>query len=120
VASHVHGSHAAKVNVHDGESRVKVVVFGYVIPVIAAHSGLKARGGSEGVGRATTQSVVNASLAVIMLDLVIGGENVPRACDVKWTAGMHMGVAFRTGRPLIDATAIAAALAAHNGSSQRS
>jgi phospholipid/cholesterol/gamma-HCH transport system permease protein len=55
------------------EGFVKVVVFGYVIPVIAAHSGLKARGGSEGVGRATTQSVVNASLAVIMLDLVIGG-----------------------------------------------
>ncbi len=54
------------------------------------------------------------------IDLVIGGENVPRACDVKWTAGMHMGVAFRTGRPLIDPTAIAAALAAHRGNSQRS
>lgn len=54
------------------EGLCKAVVFGVVIPVIAAHSGLRARGGSEGVGRATTQAVVSASLAVIVLDLVIG------------------------------------------------
>ena len=54
------------------EGLFKAVVFGILIPVIAAHSGLRARGGSEGVGRATTQAVVSASLAVIVLDLVIG------------------------------------------------
>jgi len=53
------------------------------------------------------------------IELVIGGENVPRACDVKWTAGMHMGVAFRTGRPLIDPDAVASALAALRTSSKR-
>ena len=53
------------------------------------------------------------------IELVIGGENIPRACDVKWTAGMHMGVAFRTGRPLIDPNAIASALAAHRTDNQR-
>ena len=55
------------------EGGLKAVVFGMVIPVIAGHSGLSARGGSEGVGAATTQAVVNASLAVIALDLLIGG-----------------------------------------------
>lgn len=54
------------------EGLCKAVVFGVVIPVIAAHSGLGARGGSEGVGRATTQAVVSASLAVIVLDLLMG------------------------------------------------
>jgi len=54
------------------EGLFKAVVFGILIPVIAAHSGLQARGGSEGVGRATTQAVVSASLAVIVLDLLIG------------------------------------------------
>jgi phospholipid/cholesterol/gamma-HCH transport system permease protein len=55
------------------EGFTKTLVFGMTIPVIAAHSGFEARGGSEGVGSATTQSVVNASLAVIILDFLIGG-----------------------------------------------
>ena len=55
------------------EGLIKAIVFGMVIPVIAGNSGFGARGGSEGVGWATTQSVVNASLAVIALDFLIGG-----------------------------------------------
>lgn len=56
-----------------GEGLTKAVVFGAVIPVIAGASGLDARGGSEGVGEATTWAVVNTCLAVIVLDFVIGG-----------------------------------------------
>lgn len=55
------------------EGLTKAIVFGMVIPVIAGNSGFGARGGSEGVGWATTQSVVAASLAVIALDFLIGG-----------------------------------------------
>ncbi|MCK6570431.1 ABC transporter permease [Myxococcota bacterium] len=55
------------------EGASKALVFGMVIPVIAGHSGFAARGGSEGVGSATTQAVVNASLAVIALDFLLGG-----------------------------------------------
>lgn len=55
------------------EGSSKAVVFGMVIPVIAGNSGFGARGGSEGVGWATTQAVVNSSLAVIALDFFIGG-----------------------------------------------
>lgn len=52
---------------------VKAVAFGMAIPVLAAHSGLAARGGAAGVGRATTLAVVRASFAVIVLDFLIGG-----------------------------------------------
>lgn len=50
---------------------VKAQSYGIVIPVLAADAGFKARGGSEGVGWATTSAVVNASFAVIVLDFVI-------------------------------------------------
>jgi phospholipid/cholesterol/gamma-HCH transport system permease protein len=49
----------------------KCVAYGAAIPVISAHSGLTARGGSSGVGWATTRAVVNSSLAVIVLNFVI-------------------------------------------------
>lgn len=52
---------------------VKAVAYGMAIPVIACHAGLVVFGGSEGVGRATTQAVVNASLAVVILDFIISG-----------------------------------------------
>ena len=49
----------------------KCLAYGAAIPLISAHSGLATRGGSEGVGTATTRAVVNSSLAVIVLDFVI-------------------------------------------------
>jgi phospholipid/cholesterol/gamma-HCH transport system permease protein len=49
----------------------KCTAYGAAIPVISGYSGLTARGGSEGVGWATTRAVVNSSLAVIMLNFVI-------------------------------------------------
>ncbi len=49
----------------------KAVAYGVAIPVVAMRAGLAARGGSEGVGTATTRAVVGASFAVIVLDLLI-------------------------------------------------
>ena len=46
----------------------KATVFGFVIPLLAAHMGLNTRGGAEGVGRATTSAVVAMTLAVLILD----------------------------------------------------
>ena len=51
----------------------KSVTYGMTIPIIACQSGLSVHGGSEGVGRATTQAVVNASLAVVIIDFLISG-----------------------------------------------
>jgi len=50
---------------------VKAVCFGAAIPVIAGYCGLTTRGGSEGVGSATTRAVINSSLAVILLDFLL-------------------------------------------------
>jgi phospholipid/cholesterol/gamma-HCH transport system permease protein len=52
---------------------VKSVAYGMAIPIIACEAGLNVFGGSAGVGRATTTAVVNASLAVVILDFLISG-----------------------------------------------
>ena len=52
-------------------SLTKSCSFGLVVPLISCACGLEARGGSEGVGRATTEAVVWSSFAVIVLDAVI-------------------------------------------------
>jgi phospholipid/cholesterol/gamma-HCH transport system permease protein len=49
-------------------SEAKALVFGFVIPVIAVHMGLRTRGGAEGVGRATTAAVVFMIITVLILD----------------------------------------------------
>ena len=49
----------------------KMVTYGAAIPIVSAHAGFSAHGGSEGVGWATTRAVVNSSLAILMLNAVI-------------------------------------------------
>jgi phospholipid/cholesterol/gamma-HCH transport system permease protein len=44
----------------------KAFCFGLLIVFICCHKGLTAREGAVGVGRATTEAVVNASLAVLI------------------------------------------------------
>lgn len=50
---------------------IKSVVFGFVVTWIAVFEGYDATPTSEGVSRATTRTVVNASLAVLGLDFVL-------------------------------------------------
>jgi len=50
---------------------VKAVVFGFVIATVGCWQGLKAEGGAEGVGRATTRSVVIASISVLVLNFFL-------------------------------------------------
>jgi len=49
---------------------VKAAVFGLMILIIACYEGLNARGGAEGVGRATTNTVVKSIVALISADVV--------------------------------------------------
>jgi len=49
----------------------KTVVFALIISLIACYSGLNAEGGADGVGRATTQTVVAASLSVLISDFFL-------------------------------------------------
>jgi phospholipid/cholesterol/gamma-HCH transport system permease protein len=50
---------------------IKPFVLGFVIVTIACHVGLRTSGGTEGVGRATTVSVVAGSVAVIAADFFV-------------------------------------------------
>lgn len=51
----------------------KAVSYGMAIPIISGYCGLEARGGSEGVGTATTSAVIGSSFAVLLLDFIISG-----------------------------------------------
>ena len=50
---------------------VKPVFFGFLISSIGCYYGLSAKGGTQGVGRATTQAVVAASILIVVVDLFI-------------------------------------------------
>jgi phospholipid/cholesterol/gamma-HCH transport system permease protein len=50
---------------------VKPIALGFALVTIGCHVGLRARGGTQGVGRATTNAVVSASVAVLVLDFML-------------------------------------------------
>jgi phospholipid/cholesterol/gamma-HCH transport system permease protein len=52
---------------------LKTLAFGFVVGVTGCYIGLNAREGSEGVGRATTDSVVACCLLVLAVDVILVG-----------------------------------------------
>jgi phospholipid/cholesterol/gamma-HCH transport system permease protein len=50
---------------------IKPFVLGFTIVSIGCHVGLRAGGGTQGVGRATTNAVVASSVAVIAVDFLV-------------------------------------------------
>jgi phospholipid/cholesterol/gamma-HCH transport system permease protein len=50
---------------------IKPFVLGFVIVTIACHVGLRTRGGTQGVGKATTVAVVAGSVGVIAMDFFV-------------------------------------------------
>jgi phospholipid/cholesterol/gamma-HCH transport system permease protein len=50
---------------------IKPFVFGFIIVSIACHVGLRTTGGTQGVGKSTTVSVVAGSVAVIAADFFV-------------------------------------------------
>jgi phospholipid/cholesterol/gamma-HCH transport system permease protein len=50
---------------------LKPFVLGFVIVTIGCHVGLRTRGGTQGVGRSTTNAVVASSVAVIAVDFFL-------------------------------------------------
>ena len=50
---------------------IKAAVFGLIIAVVGCQQGFYTRGGAEGVGRATTRSVVIASIAILIVDFFL-------------------------------------------------
>lgn len=52
-------------------STFKTMVYGLIIGVVACFQGMRAHGGTEGVERAATSSVVLASLMIILSDVIL-------------------------------------------------
>jgi phospholipid/cholesterol/gamma-HCH transport system permease protein len=50
---------------------IKPVIFGFIIATIGCFYGMNARGGTQGVGRATTQAMVAASVMILAMDLLV-------------------------------------------------
>lgn len=57
---------------------VKALIFGFLISTISCYKGLHANGGAEGVGRATTSSVVICYIYILVINFVltIGMDNL--------------------------------------------
>jgi phospholipid/cholesterol/gamma-HCH transport system permease protein len=50
---------------------IKPVVFGFIISMTGCYIGMRTSGGTEGVGKSTTQAVVSASILVIAADFFL-------------------------------------------------
>jgi phospholipid/cholesterol/gamma-HCH transport system permease protein len=50
---------------------IKPLLFGFVIATVGCYYGLTAKGGTQGVGRATTQAMVTASVLILLVNLLI-------------------------------------------------
>ena len=46
-------------------------MFGFLIAIISCHLGLETRGGTAGLGRAMTRSVVATAIAILVSDLLL-------------------------------------------------
>jgi phospholipid/cholesterol/gamma-HCH transport system permease protein len=49
----------------------KPFVFAFAVALVGCYCGMKTRGGTQGVGRSTTQAVVSASILIFVLDFLI-------------------------------------------------
>ena len=50
---------------------IKPVIFGFIIASVGCYYGISAKGGTQGVGRATTQAVVAASVLILVVDFFV-------------------------------------------------
>jgi phospholipid/cholesterol/gamma-HCH transport system permease protein len=49
----------------------KPIVFGFIIATVGCYQGLNVKGGTQGVGRATTQAVVTASVIILVTNFFL-------------------------------------------------
>lgn len=50
---------------------VKAAVFGFIISMMGCYNGFKSKGGAQGVGEATTNAVVSASIMILIFNYLI-------------------------------------------------
>jgi phospholipid/cholesterol/gamma-HCH transport system permease protein len=70
-SQYFHTSYQSLVFADVFQGLVKPVFFGFIIASIGCYFGMSTRGGTQGVGRSTTQAVVFASVLIIVIDFII-------------------------------------------------
>jgi phospholipid/cholesterol/gamma-HCH transport system permease protein len=50
---------------------VKAAVFGFIISLMGCYNGYRSRGGAQGVGQATTNAVVSASILILTANYIL-------------------------------------------------
>src|SRR5690242_3051222 len=50
---------------------IKAAVFGFIVALMGCYHGYHSRGGAQGVGAATTYSVVSASILILLFDYIL-------------------------------------------------
>jgi phospholipid/cholesterol/gamma-HCH transport system permease protein len=50
---------------------VKPLFFGFIISTVGCYYGISTTGGTQGVGRSTTQAVVTASVLILLVDVIL-------------------------------------------------
>ncbi|MDE1900795.1 MAG: ABC transporter permease [Alphaproteobacteria bacterium] len=51
----------------------KAAVFGFIIALMGCYQGFNSKGGAQGVGKATTNAVVSASILILVTDYILTG-----------------------------------------------
>ena len=50
---------------------IKSIVFGFIVALMGTYNGYTSKGGAEGVGRATTNAVVSASILILLFNYLL-------------------------------------------------
>jgi phospholipid/cholesterol/gamma-HCH transport system permease protein len=50
---------------------IKPLFFGFIISTVGCYYGMTTKGGTQGVGRSTTQAVVASSVLILAVDVVL-------------------------------------------------
>ena len=69
--SYFHSTYRALVIPDVVQGLTKPIFFGFIIASIGCNFGMNTKGGTQGVGRATTQAVVVSSVLIIVMDFLI-------------------------------------------------
>jgi phospholipid/cholesterol/gamma-HCH transport system permease protein len=70
-SSYFHNSYRALVYADVVQGLTKPVFFGFIIASVGCYFGMNTKGGTQGVGKATTQAVVVSSVLIIVVDFLI-------------------------------------------------
>jgi len=70
-SSYFHNSYRALVYGDVVQGLTKPIFSGFIIATVGCYYGLKTKGGTQGVGRSTTQAVVASSVFIIIVDFIV-------------------------------------------------